>query len=456
MKQSMLRATITERHRKMEQKTDAKNKLATKWLFTKNRSCSCTMPGVWRAVSFCDGCAVIFHGPEGCSHVATLMDLGAQYRIIGDHMDEKTDAVPLIASGLQEKDSIFGGAERLRGCIAYVMETWQPQCLVIATSCVAGVIGDDVEQEAEDAENEYHIPVLCVPYGGFLGGEYSEGYFQTAKLIMERFIKPQPQVPGTVLLLGDQMGPCGQYAREVKRLLSGFGLQVKWQFPGYVPFAQWKDLSSASLLIPLSYAGQTQGGLEKTAAEWEEKFGTPSVRDVYPVGWQNTCEWLRKIARLLQDEALGERIIKEEEARLNDFVDTILPVTKNKKAVLGIGRGPRWYNPVETLHTIQRMQMDITAVVLYDKLMEEEKEAVTAIVKEWIPSSIPIISDGNFQQVLGSADVLITTDEIMDNPVKQFFIPMVPLAGTDGEIILMRTIYRLLCRYGNKGGIAYA
>ena len=77
-------------------------------------------------------------------------------------------------------------------------------------------------------------------------------------------------------------------------------------------------------------------------------------------------------------------------------------------------------------------------------------------MKELITSSIPNISDGNFLQVLESADVLITTDEIMDNPVKQFFIPMVPLAGTDGEIILMRTIYRLLCRYGNKGGIAYA
>ena len=61
-----------------------KNRLATKWLFTKNRSCSCTMPGVWRAVSFCEGCAVIFHSPLGCAHVATLMDLGAQYRIIGN------------------------------------------------------------------------------------------------------------------------------------------------------------------------------------------------------------------------------------------------------------------------------------------------------------------------------------------------------------------------------------
>ena len=131
------------------------------------------MPGVWRAVSFCDGCAVIFHSPLGCAHVATLMDLGAQYRIIGDHQNEDLDAVPMISSNLQEKDSIFGGVEKLRGCITHVMETWKPQCLVIATSCVAGVIGDDVEQEAEDAETQYHVPVLCVPYGGFLGGDFT-------------------------------------------------------------------------------------------------------------------------------------------------------------------------------------------------------------------------------------------------------------------------------------------
>ena len=418
------------------------------------------MPGVWRAVSFCDGCAVIFHSPLGCAHVATLMDLGAQYRIIGDHQDEKVDAVPLIASNLQEKDSIFGGVEKLRGCIAYVMQTWKPQCLVIATSCVAGVIGDDVEQEAEDAERQYGVPVLCVPYGGFLGGEYSDGYFQTVRLIMERFIQPQPKVPGRVLLFGDQMGPCGQYAREVKRLLRYFDLNVKWQFPGYVPFAEWGELSTASLLIPLNYAGQTQGGLEKTAAAWTERFDTPSIRDVYPVGWQNTCAWLRKIAEFVGDAAKGETVIQQEEKRLHDYVESILPVTKNKKAVLGIGRGPRWYNPAETLNTMRRMQMEIAAVILYDKLMAEEKETVIAAVEEWKKASqltdIPIIADGDYNNCLEQADVLLTTDELPGNPVKQFFIPMVPLAGTDGELILMRTIYRLLCRYGNKGGIAYA
>ena len=405
------------------------------------------MPGVWRAVSFCEGCAVIFHSPLGCAHVATLMDLGAQYRIIGDHQNETMDAVPLISSNLQEKDSIFGGVEKLRGCIAHVMKTWQPKCLLIATSCVAGVIGDDVEQEAEDAEAEYGIPVLCVPYGGFLGGEYSDGYFQTVRLIMDRFIQPQPKVPGRVL-------------REVKRLLAYFELDVKWQFPGYVPFAEWSELSTASLLIPLNYAGQTQGGLEKTAAAWAERFGTPSIRNVYPVGWQNTCAWLRKIAEFVKDEAKGEAVICQEEERLKDYVKSILPVTENKKAVLGIGRGPRWYNPAETLNTMRRMQMEISAVILYDKLTDEEKDTVIDAVEDWKKTAqlpdIPLIADGNYTDCLEQADVLLTTDELPGNPVKQFFIPMVPLAGTDGELIVIRTIYRLLCRYGNKGGIAYA
>ncbi len=162
----------------------------------------------------------------------------------------------------------------------------------------------------------------------------------------------------------------------------------------------------------------------------------------------------------MKDEAKGEDVVRQEEERLKEYVKTILPVTQNKKAVLGIGRGPRWYNPAETLNTMQRMQMELSAVILYDKLIDEERNAVIAAVEDWKKSAklpdIPLIADGNYTDCLEQADVLLTTDELPGNPVKQFFIPMVPLAGTDGELIVMRTIYRLLCRYGNKGGIAYA
>lgn len=47
------------------------------------------------------------------------------------------------------------------------MKTCHPECLVIASSCVAGVIGDDVDEEARQAEETYGIPVLSMAFPAF-------------------------------------------------------------------------------------------------------------------------------------------------------------------------------------------------------------------------------------------------------------------------------------------------
>ena len=114
---------------------------------------------------------------------------------------------------------------------------------------------------------------------------------------------------------------------------------------------------------------------------------------------------------------------------------------------------------VKTQNDIEDEQEDYLDKVNF--LAEEKVKSLSDIQKEeWKKAEqlpdIPILTDGDYTDCLEQADVLLTTDELPGNPVKQFFIPMVPLAGTDGELIVMRTIYRLLCRYGNKGGIAYA
>lgn len=223
--------------------------LKTKWLLSKSKSCSCTLVGVYRSLAFCPGVVVIFHGPIGCAHVASTMDLGSGFRVMADGGKENRETIPLVSSHLREKDGIFGGIDRLSDCISYVMDTYHPKCVWIVSSCVAGVIGDDIEQEAEAAEASYGIPVIPMPFAGFLGGEYSDAYYQTTEMMIRRFFRKEKRVKGRVLLLGDQMGPEGQYVREVKRLLSRFGLTVKWQFPGYVPFEEWKDIPSADFSI---------------------------------------------------------------------------------------------------------------------------------------------------------------------------------------------------------------
>lgn len=426
--------------------------LKTKWLIGKTKSNSCTMTGVWRAVEYAKGCAVIFHSPLGCMHVAGLMDMGSQYRVIADEGRETMEAVPLVSSNMREKDGIFGGVPRLHDCISYVMKTYHPECILIASSCVAGVIGDDVDQEAEDAEAEYGIPVMAMAYSGFLGGEYSDGYYKTTEAIIRRFFKKQTPVKGRVLLLGDQMGPWGQYAREMKRLLSLFGLDAKYQFPGFVPFKEWPDITTAEFSVLLGTAGQP-GGMKDIAKLLETEYGMPILGDVYPVGWDNTKVWIRALADFLHEKEKGEEILAAEEKRIDAYVKAFLPVTEGKKAVIGIGRGPRWYHPRETLESLARLHMKVEGCIFFTNLTEDEKKALREEISSF--GSIPILNPEEGQPLIDGADILLTTNEVFNTETKQLFIPMVPMTGTEGEMAFLRGVYRLLLRYGKKGGVAY-
>lgn len=426
--------------------------LKTKLLLSADCPASCTMTGVWRAVAYDEGCVVIFHGPAGCVHVASTMDLGNHYRISADGCPEKGDPVPLISSNLREKDSIFGGIGRLHECIDYAVKTYHPECLVIASSCVAGVIGDDVDEEAREAEETYGIPVLSMAFSGFLGGEYSDGYYKTMDAMVRRFFKKQEHKKGSVLLLGDQMGPEGQYAREVKRLLSLFRLTADFQFPGYVPFSKWGQVPSASLSVLLGTAGQPEG-MEERARQLEKDYGIPFLGPVYPLGLENTWTWIRRLADFLGEKEKGETVIRSEKERVEQRVASFLPVTEGKKAFIAIGRGRRWYRPSGTICSLRSLHMKPAGVVLFSNLTKEDAEENRKEISSL--GDIPVYSEEEGQKAMEGADILLTTNEIYGASVRQLFIPMVPLAGTEGEMALLTSIYRLLCRHGRKGGMTY-
>ncbi|MDR1701407.1 MAG: nitrogen fixation protein NifE, partial [Sporomusaceae bacterium] len=129
----------------------------------------CRMPGIWRAAAHNEGALVIFHSPKACAHVAREMDLSEYYRAAKrrELLDHNYTA-PLLSSNLRDEHSIFGGEEQLSGCIDHAMQNYAPQYIVIASSCVAGTIGDDVAAVARRASEKWGKPVLAVPSGGFL------------------------------------------------------------------------------------------------------------------------------------------------------------------------------------------------------------------------------------------------------------------------------------------------
>ena len=411
------------------------------------------MPGVWRAVAYMDGVVVIFHSPRACAHIARTMDINTHYRALGEGRSEARASVPLLSSQLEEKHSIFGGVDRLKQCIAYAVEEYQPKCLVLAGSCVAGVIGDDVEAVAKEAEDEYNLPVITVDSYGFLDGEFYEGYFEITYKLIDRYLYPQEHIPKTVVLIGDNGGPWGHYATEVTRILNVMGVTVIGQFPGYMKLEDLPKVTSAEAMVVLGGKGNTHNGLENLTKVLQEKFGFKYLQDVYPVGWERTQQWILEMGKLLNCEEQAQAVLADEQLAMTKSLERFLKVTKDKKTTLCIGRWLMYFHPESMLGVVKNLQLDLRGIVLLDALEAGYFEEMVATLRKY--TDVPICSNLDGEKILQEADVVLTTHELQDKNLKQVFLPMLPKVGTRGEIEFMQVIYKVLCSKHSSGGMVY-
>ena len=339
----------------------------------------------------------------------------------------------------------------MEACLDYALQEYKPQCLVIANSCVAGVIGDDVEAVARKKEAQYGVPVLQLDCCGFLDGEYYQGYYGMSELLIKRFFKPAPKEAGSVLLLGDNGGPWGHYATEVTRLLQALQVKVIGQFPGYMPFKALPRATSAEAVIILGGRGQSHEGLSKIASLLKEGFGMPYL-DQYPVGWQRTQAWLVAVGKLLQREELAAKALLQEKQHFDAALAKYLPVTKGKRVVLCIGRLLKYFHPESVLETIRLLQMYLTGIILLDAYDKAEREKMLQALAPAVQTQIYSAAAG--EPLLEAADLVLTTHELQNESIKQIFLPMLPKVGTTGELEFMELIYRRLASR-IKGGLSY-
>ena len=356
------------------------------------------------------------------------------------------------AQQMQEKDAIFGGVTRLEKCLRFAIETYKPKCLMIANSCVAGVIGDDVESVAREVEEEYNVPILTVECCGFLGAEYYDGYFEITQKLLERFVKPCSKQKDSVLLLGDNGGPWGHYAKEVTRILQEFGVEVIGQFPGYMAMDELEKVAAAEYAVVLGGRGQTHIGLRKVAEQLQEKYGTHYLADIYPVGWQETQDWIISIGRMLGREQLAQQVLKLEQQRLDEQLQHFLPVTEGKKTVLCIGRILRYFHPGNILQTIRLLRLNLIGIILLDSYDGDEREAMLKVVQE--NSDVPVYTTAEGEKLVAEADIVLTTHELQNKEARQIFLPMLPQVAVAGEVKMMQGIYQSLCSR-LKGGVRY-
>lgn len=420
-------------------------------------NCSCSMPGVWRALSFVRGALVIFHSPRPCAHIAHGMDVSSFHRLTAAGTSVRLSPVPLLTSGLNENEAVFGGEERLRECIRFAAQKYHPQAVFIANSCVSGVIGDDTQAIAAEMEEELGLPVTAVSAHGFLDGEYYAGYLDAARALVDRFMQPAERQDGTVVLLGDCGGMHGEYVKELRRLLSLLGLRVTGQFPSYLALDELQAVPEAELVILLGRRmdNEKQAQLAALAAHIRERLGTPYLADVYAVGAEETTRWLRRVGQICHCEETAERAIVAEEASFVAAVEKAHNDLAGRRCALAIGRDLTWFQPEIILRLLDKAGIELDGIVLLDCFMPERR----AVMEEELQrqTDVPIHHEGDAaaEELLHSVDFVLTTHELVDTKLRQLFLALLPSVGWSMERRLLDDMRRILHRHESRGGLIY-
>ena len=129
-----------------------------------------------RACVFCGSRVVLYpiadalhliHGPIGCAaytwDIRGALSSGPELH----RMSFSTD--------LREKDVIFGGEKKLEAALDELIDRYHPKAAFVYSTCIVGIIGDDVAAVCRKLEKQKGIPVLPVHSEGFKGTK-KDGY----------------------------------------------------------------------------------------------------------------------------------------------------------------------------------------------------------------------------------------------------------------------------------------
>lgn len=423
----------------------------------RERSYSCSMPGVWRAVAHNEGAVVVYHSPKACGHIARQMEVsGYYYSLARRRVGPTPYTAPLVTSNLREEHSIFGGADQLRQCLDAVVARYKPQYIMIANSCVAGVVGDDTPAIAREAEREWGIPMLTIPCSGFLDGEYHGGFYHAAKTLVDRFMQPQPTCAKQITLLGDCSGPYGAYAQEITALLKPFGLEVHCHFPGYASLAELRQVPASALCLPIGGSATAYSYMRRLAADLQETFGVPFLDRDYPVGWRGTKTWLKELGEIIGQQEQAALAEAEQKERLQAQIAQCRPAMQDIQVVFCIGRLLLSSELDWITELLDLAGAKLAGVVLFSSLSGEQCEALRHELSHYPAyAALPMVGEQEGGAMIQAADLLVTTHELEDETKRQLFLPMLPPLGVGGLITLLRKLARLAKRSEQQGGVIY-
>ncbi|NOX24839.1 MAG: nitrogenase iron-molybdenum cofactor biosynthesis protein NifE [Deltaproteobacteria bacterium] len=321
-----------------------------------------------RACVFCGSRVVLYpiadalhlvHGPIGCA-VYTWDIRGALSS--GPELHRLS-----FSTDLQEIDVIFGGEKKLYAALIELIDRHQPKAAFVYSTCIVGIIGDDLNAVCKRVALEKGIPVLPVQSEGFKGNK-RDGYRAACKAMFELVgtgdISGIP--PKSINILGD-FNLAGEIWM-IRELYNKIGINVVANITGDGRVDDIRRAHGAALNVV-----QCSGATMHLAKMMESEFAIPNLRVSY-FGVDDMAESLYSVAAFFQDDeimARAKQVVKEELAKIYPRLMAYKKALSGKRAAIYVGGAFKAFSLVKAFRLLD---MDVVMVGSQTGTADEYKE----------------------------------------------------------------------------------
>lgn len=314
----------------------------------------------------------LVHGPVGCA--SCTWDIRGS-RTSGDDL-YKTG----FSTDLKEKDIVFGGENKLFETIIELNKLYNPAAIFVYSTCVVGLIGDDLKSVCKKAQEITKCRVVPVQSEGFRSFNKSLGHRIACDALLDYVIgtdseNDQNQIKNEnsrykINIIGEFNVAGDLWA--IKSLFERIGVEINCSVTGDSRVAQIVKAYNADLNVV-----QCQKSSNYLAHEMEKSYGIPSIK-VNFFGIEETSESLRAVAEFFADEKMmkkTEELIGGDVKVLRSKIMGYRKRLEGKRVAVYVGGNKAW----SLIRSFEELGMNVIMTGTQNGLPEDYRRIQDAV-----------------------------------------------------------------------------
>lgn len=302
-----------------------------------------------RACVFCGSRVVLYpiadalhlvHGPIGCA--SYTWDIRGALSS-GPELHRSS-----FSTDLREKNIVFGGQDKLYQALHELIDKHHPKAAFVYSTCIVGVIGDDVQSVCKRVQKEKNIPVIAVMAEGFQGSK-KDGYKIACDALFSLIGTDESMEvsPLSINILGDfnLAGELWMLEEYYKKM----GIQILAPITGDGRVKKIQNAHRAALNVV-----QCSGSMIHLAKLMKEKYGIPFIKVSY-FGIEDMSDALYEVAKFFKDDNVMDKardLVKDQLTTLIPALEPYKRALQGKKAAIYVGGAFKAISLVKALRLI--------------------------------------------------------------------------------------------------------